>query len=309
MPAVNQQIYADARRAYRAAAMTGLGEAKFAEELGNWTRRVDGEATTEDIFIWAELDRDLPEFKDRREYSAPTFHKISIRATDRGKGMKVPAEAYRKDKWGVYTSLARDMGRSVPIAKIRLMWKMLLAGFGGSMGLAYDGQFFFDTDHKGRDAEGRPIQQSNRSTLPLSGDNFEAIAAQLMGLRLQNGELVGHTFDDLHVTAGPSKRALLKEIFELTRNGDNKHYKAATWDISPYLVGDHADFWFVSVRTDDDCKPLIIKEEFAPEFVEQTAPDTNAMFEFRERRFGINANFGMAFWRWEFTVGSDGTGS
>lgn len=70
----------------------------------------------------------------------------------------VPRETIEDDKIGVYKPLFSQMGDASARHPDLLVYSLLLAGFATN---CYDGQYFFDTDHTGYDANGNEISVSN----------------------------------------------------------------------------------------------------------------------------------------------------
>jgi phage major head subunit gpT-like protein len=95
-------------------------------------------------------------------------------------------------------------------------------------------------------------------------------------------------------------------MFDLTQDGNNPHYKQSEYTIVPLLSGARANYWFLVLELPGVVRPLLYKEEVAPELVEQTAPESEAQFEHGERRYGVNASHGFAYGRYETIQGSTG---
>lgn len=85
---------------------------------------------------------------------------------------------------GQYRTLIAEMGDDFVEHRHKLFVDLITSGFAGSLGLAYDGQFFFDTDH--------PLPtgtQSNKATAAFDVDGVALYAAikQMRKLKKPNG--------------------------------------------------------------------------------------------------------------------------
>lgn len=299
--AANLKLYKQAQRAYRAAFFAGLGE-----DTSGWSDyvwRLSANMSTKELVLFLSMSRDLPKFSGRREYFEAVFHKLELETDEYLKGFKVREKEFRQDKWGLYIRMAREMGKSVPIAQTRTVWDLLCSGFSGRRGLAYDGQFFFDAEHTTDDG----LVQSNAWTLELTPDNYDTVYANLETMRLPNGELAYGGELKTRLMCGPKYRSRCKVMFDLHQNGNNPRYGQSEYRIIQHLSGEWADYWFLMALVgDQESRPLVFKEETPTEFVEQTAPDSDAQFDFRERRYGVNADWGMDYGRFEVIQGSTG---
>jgi phage major head subunit gpT-like protein len=300
MPA-NAKIYRDAQRSYTAAFFAGMGE-----DTSGWNdmvTRLDPTATVRDIVIWLTMNVDLPRFRGRRVYSDVMFHSIELATDEYKKGMKVPEREFRRDRWGLWIEAARGMGRSVSIAHNRTVWDLLVHGFSGLRGLAYDGQFFFDDEHRTIAGEA----QRNAWDLPLTPENYDTVYANLETIKLPNGEFAhGGGPMTTRILAGPKYRSMLRKMLDLPHDGNNPRYQQSEYRIIPQLSGPFADYWFLLLVLGGHARPVFFKEEVPPQFAEQVRPDTDAQFEHGERRYGVDAEWGMTFGRWEVMQGSTG---
>ncbi|MCG8436149.1 MAG: Mu-like prophage major head subunit gpT family protein [Gammaproteobacteria bacterium] len=75
--------------------------------------------------------------------------------------ISVDREDIEDDQFGIYGPLFQEMGMSTAAHPDQLGFGLLKSGFDGSKGLAYDGQFFFDTDHPVLDEAGNEISVAN----------------------------------------------------------------------------------------------------------------------------------------------------
>jgi len=75
--------------------------------------------------------------------------------------LSVRRDDIEDDVLGMYGMLAQQLGAEASEHPELLVWDLLTAGFAGTKGLAWDGQFFFDTDHLTWDANGNETTYSN----------------------------------------------------------------------------------------------------------------------------------------------------
>jgi phage major head subunit gpT-like protein len=76
-------------------------------------------------------------------------------------GLSVRREAVEDDSLGLYSTLLRELGMSCAEQPEQLVWDLLKGGFDASKGLAWDGQYFFDSDHLTWTAAGSETTFSN----------------------------------------------------------------------------------------------------------------------------------------------------
>jgi phage major head subunit gpT-like protein len=65
------------------------------------------------------------------------------------------------DSLGLYSTIFADIGEDAALHPDDLVWAKLQAGFDAAGGLAFDGQYFFDSDHIGYDENGKETSYSN----------------------------------------------------------------------------------------------------------------------------------------------------
>lgn len=73
-------------------------------------------------------------------------------------GFAIKREQIEDDQYGLFSPIARELGRSVALFPDELVYGLLPAGFSSN---AFDGQYFFDTDHPVKDKDGNEQVVSN----------------------------------------------------------------------------------------------------------------------------------------------------
>jgi phage major head subunit gpT-like protein len=82
----------------------------------------------------------------------------TIKNKDWEQTVAVKRNDIQDDNLGLYTTKFSAMGRATAAHPAKLSYGLLKAGFTTN---CYDGQYFFDTDHPGLDAQGKPKSVSN----------------------------------------------------------------------------------------------------------------------------------------------------
>lgn len=107
---------------------------------------------------------DLPGFRewigDRvvHDLGAQTY---IIRNREFEKTISIKRSQIEDDQLGIFTPVAGQMGQDAAEFPDHLVWPLLNKG---ETLKCYDGQYFFDTDHPGYDADGKPASVSNYTT-------------------------------------------------------------------------------------------------------------------------------------------------
>ena len=72
----------------------------------------------------------------------------------------VPRDALEDDTYGVFGPMISEMGREARDHPNELVFRLLANGFSTA---CYDGQYFFDTDHLGTNAQGEEVSVSKHA--------------------------------------------------------------------------------------------------------------------------------------------------
>lgn len=161
---VNQANLAIVFQGFKTAFQRGLGQAEPQSEL---IRTNVMSTTREEKYGW--LGK-IPRFRewlgDRVVHSLMQYD-YAIKNRKFEVTLEVERDDIEDDQFGVYGPLFEELGMSTAAHPEELIWPLLKEGFDATHGLAYDGQFFFDTDHPVLDAAG--IAQSTANTDGGSG--------------------------------------------------------------------------------------------------------------------------------------------
>lgn len=104
-------------------------------------------ATRTENYGWLGQFPQLREWVGDRQVKNMAQHSYSITNKSYEGTVGVPRDDITDDQFGVYSPLFQEMGHAAATHPDSLVFALLAAGFGSSMGLCYDGQYFFDSDH------------------------------------------------------------------------------------------------------------------------------------------------------------------
>lgn len=299
--AANRKVYDRALRGYRAAFQSAFG---MIPGLMEWMAfRLDGSSTLVEEELFPTLqDADVPRFKDRRIYKDIKWYSFESMPEVRGEGIRIPRRDFRVDRWAAHMSLFRRLGAFMRRTQHREMVSFLVNGFGGSKGLAYDGQFFFD-DH----ADNSGATWTNAHNLALTAGNFDTVYQALESARWPDGVYALQTAENYSVSlvVGPALRTTAEEIVQAERqaNGATNTRRGRAkvvvlQDLSPSDpdFGAFSDHWFLTTDIGDaEAKPLTFNDADPTELVELTDPDNPATFEDDHYRFGVRGEWGVGY--------------
>lgn len=138
---LNRSNLADLFTGYNAAFKDGFGA--YRSEAGMVSMTVSSTAADEH-YAWLGTWPGLREWLGDRTIQQLKSHDYRIKNKNYESTVEVDRNDIEDDKYGVYTPLMTEMGRSASAHKDELVFGLLLNGFNA---LCYDGQNFFDEDH------------------------------------------------------------------------------------------------------------------------------------------------------------------
>ncbi|NNG05317.1 MAG: hypothetical protein HKM95_14630 [Inquilinus sp.] len=118
-------------------------------------------STSEEKYGWLGKFPNFKEWLGDRVVENVRLHDYAIRNRKFENTIAVDKDSIQDDQYGVFAPMFEEMGMATAAHPDQLVWPLLKAGFDGSRGLAYDGQFFFDTDHPALDENGAEISIAN----------------------------------------------------------------------------------------------------------------------------------------------------
>lgn len=179
-------------------------------------------------------------------------YKYAIDNEEYEASMAIDMKDIDDDQTGKYAILAGQIGESSAMFPDELLYGTLLPG--GFTGLAYDGQYFFDTDH----SVGQSGNQSNLITAKLGPTSFAA--ARLLFYRFKDdfGRPL-NTVLKLILVIPPELLATAEALVTnkyLANGADNQYYQAAEIRVNPWLTD--ANAWYL-INQQGQVKPFVIQ--------------------------------------------------
>ncbi|NNN24379.1 Mu-like prophage major head subunit gpT family protein [Pseudomonas nitroreducens] len=220
--------------------------------------------------------------------------------------VEVDRNHIKDDQLGIYAPQAQMAGFSAKQLPDEIVYELVNGAFDNK---CYDGQYFFDTDHP---VAGESV--SNRSTAVLSIASQAAAKAgygagrtAMKKFKDEDGRPLGVSSNVLLV--GPGLEDTAKALLTNDRLEDGKAnpYKGtAELVVDARIESDTA--WFL-LDTKWPIKPFIYQEREAPNFVQQTDPEADDVFNRKKFKFGAEARAAGGYGFWQLAFGSTGTGA
>jgi phage major head subunit gpT-like protein len=213
----------------------------------------------EETYGWLGSIPRLKEMKGERVPDKLKDYEYTLKNKEYEASIEVRRADLKDDQTGKFAPLVRSIGEASRLYPDELIFGNLLPN--GFSQLAYDGQYYFDTDHPIGDLG---TVQSNKLALDLDAANFQTARTMLMSMKDDFGRPINLNPKlllvipvDLLATA----QGIL-EVERLANGASNTNYKAAEILVSPWITD--ADSWFL-LNMNGVVKPFILQErEFIP---------------------------------------------
>ena len=165
--------------------------------------------------------------------------------------------AMMDDQTGTLERRVRGAGTNFNKHMDKLIFQALNAGDAATYGLCYDGQYFFDTDHVDKGGHYQ-TNQSNKSAVSLTLDNFEAAWVAATNFLDDQGEIAGNVPNLLIVPPAYKREAAQiadnREAYDVANRAINPWSGEVRYIVSPYL---DSTSWFL-VAGNEAVKPLML---------------------------------------------------
>lgn len=252
----------------------------------------------------------MTEWLDERRLAGLTAHNYSITNRDWANGIEVDRNTFKDNKLGLIMPRIQQLS----LEAVRFEDQLTIEGFvNGTTELCYDGQFFFDTDHKDPGAE----YQTNQSNL-LTGTGVGVAAlladydaARVAMRRFRDGAGRPMNIMATHVLAPPElegsfNRILNTEHYPVVFGSNTAAASAGNpWkgttklETSAYLTD--ANDWYLLALA-EPVKPLIFQMRQQPEFAALDNPRDEEVFMRKKFRYGADARYAVGYGLWQIAI-------
>lgn len=208
------------------------------------------------------------------------------------------------DNLGIYKPQAEMAGHSAKQLPDEIVYGVVNGGF---TTLCHDGQYFFDTDHPGKDGSvsNKGTKVLSCATLAAAQASYGAARTAMRKFKDSEGRPLGIRPNILLVPPALEDVANLLMTVEKLEDGKPNPYKGtATVVVGDWLTSDTA--WYL-LDTTKPVKPFIYQNRKAPVFVEQTDPQADNVFKRKKFLFGAEARAAGGYGFWQLAYGSTGT--
>lgn len=208
------------------------------------------------------------------------------------------------DNLGIYKPQAEMAGHSAKQLPDEIVYGVVNGGF---TTLCHDGQYFFDTDHPGKEGSvsNKGTKVLSCATLAAAQASYGAARTAMRKFKDSEGRPLGIRPTVLLVPPALEDTAnLLMTASELETGKPNPYKGTATVVVGDWLTSDTA--WFL-LDTSKPVKPFIYQNRKAPVFVEQTDPQADNVFKRKKFLFGAEARAAGGYGFWQLAYGSTGT--
>lgn len=244
--------------------------------------KVPSTAASEDYGWFGSIPR-MREMEGERVPQKLLDYDYTLKNKEFEASIEVKHSDLKDDQTGKYGPLVKSIGESAKLYPDELIFGSLLPN--GFTNLAYDGQYFFDTDHP---VGNTGSSNDNKLTSALDATSFNSARAKLLKMKDDFGRPVNQRLDlvlvipvDLLSTA----EGIIEAEF-LASGATNTNYKKARIVASPWLT-DTNNWYLLNVA--GVIKPFVVQErEFIP---------FEALEEGSESNWWRKKNYYGTYWR------------
>jgi phage major head subunit gpT-like protein len=265
--------------------------------------------TGQNDYAWLSKFPKMRKWIGEKNIKALEASKCTIVNDDFEATVEVDRNDIEDDNLGIYGPQAQMAGESAKQLPDEIIMDVVNAGMATE---CYDGQYFFDTDHPVRQADGTMGSVSNKGAKKLSIATLAAAQASYGAARTAMRKFKDDEGRPLNITPnvllvppalGDTARALMTN--DRLEDGKPNPYKGTAEVVEDArLTSD--DAWFL-LDTTKAVKPFVYQERKAPVFVQQTDPQADDVFNRKKFKFGAEARAAGGYGFWQLAWASDGS--
>lgn len=255
-------------------------------------------------YEWLGASPDMKELLGEAQFEQLRGYKYTLTNKEFQTGLEVKRADIEDDRLGlIRPTIAEMASRAKRHPDKLILGDLLPAGFAGTMGLAYDGQYFFDTDHK----DGDGPTQSNKITDALDEEGVEKALKLMRSLKDERGESLELVPTDIFVP--PALEFTAVKLLENARkaNGEDNHLTGRLKvNVVNRWAGVHDTKWYV-MALGHALKPFVYQVREAVKFA--SLEDWNSELVMRKLKYlySVYGRYNAGFGLWQYAIGSDGT--
>lgn len=256
-------------------------------------------------YLWANAFPKVKEWVSDAQFTRLQGYGFTIENKFWQEGIEVLREDIEDDSLGIVRPQIDQLAQEFAFHPQDLMYALLVGGFAGTLGLSYDGQNFFDSDH----ADGLGPVQSNVATYKFSENSLNAALTQMRSLKSEDGRALRIQGTDLYVS--PSNEHAARRVVEAdtilqggaaVSNTFNGVVKLHVWN----RLAEHPDMWFVLDQS-KALKPFVYQEREKVVFAAQDRLTDEQVFMRRMLRWSAFSRDNAGYAMWQLAFGSDGS--
>ena len=250
-----------------------------------------------ETYAWLGQAPSMREFGAERIPKGLSEYSYTITNKKYENSIRIDREALEDEQYGQLRVRVEELADKAARHPEKLVFELLSDGF---TNLAYDGQFYFDTDH----SEGASGTQSNKGTSAFSSTTYQTARTAIAGYKDDAGELLGLAGDLLVVPPGleGTARNLLNADFvsDGTTTVSNIWKSSSDMIVAPFLKD--TNDWFLLV-TNGVMKPIIFQDRTPVEFT-RLEQDSETGFMKDAWLYGTRRRCNVGYGDWRMGYGA-----
>lgn len=259
-------------------------------------------------YAWMQKFPRMKEWIGEKTLKKLSGHTYSLTNRDFESTVEVDRNDIEDDNLGIYAPIAQSAGESAKLWPDDLVFSCLTKGFTDK---CYDGKSFYHAAHPLTSSDKKTRTESNLLTKALSiaslADAQASYGAARTSMRSRKDE-EGRPLNLMPnlLVVPPALEDIANALMTSDRLEDGKPnpYKGtATVLVCAWLSTDSE--WHL-LDTKRVIKPIVFQQRKKPTFVQQTDPNSDAVYMNKTFRFGAEARGEAGYGLWQLAVGSTG---